>query len=178
MGRRTGHGRRPCPNRSWAKWPPGGLRAARASANLLPAEYAARYQQQFVDRLWMGGLGAVLGIYISGCADLFWGAASAEISIQQGRKPGRPISNDYTNAVRLKERIEVLQNQLHLKYAALDCFKAVSEKLPADLTLVSFQFQRGQKVALQGTAPPDQTTQITDYNEDMRKTQSGWPAAL
>ena len=51
----------------------------------------------------------------------------------------------------------------------MDCLRAVSEKLPADLTLISFQFTHGQKVALSGTAPVEMTTQITDYNEDLRK---------
>jgi hypothetical protein len=146
-------------------------RAARGEsrANLLPNEYAVRYKQQFVDRLWMGGLGAVLGVYILGVLVYFGALQVLKFQYHRVENQIAAISNDYTNAVRLKERIDVLQNQLHLKYAALDCFKAVSEKLPADLTLISFQFQRGQKVSLQGSAPSDQTTQITDYNEDLRR---------
>lgn len=146
-------------------------RAARGDTevNLLPTEFSQRYRQQFVDRLWMGGLGAVVAIYIAGV--LIYLAALQVLKFQYNRIETQVanISNDYTNAVKLRERIDVLQNQLHLKYAALDCFKAVAEKLPADLTLLSFQFQRGQKVVLQGTAPPDMTTQITDYNDDLRK---------
>src|SRR5437016_12031704 len=43
-------------------------RAARADSttNLLPAEFSARYQQQFIDRLWMGGLGALAVVYVFG----------------------------------------------------------------------------------------------------------------
>ena len=43
-------------------------RAARSGSegNLLPAEFSTRYQQQFVDRLWMRGLGAVVGLYMLG----------------------------------------------------------------------------------------------------------------
>jgi hypothetical protein len=138
-------------------------------ANLLPAEYAVRYQQQLVDRLWMGGLGAVLAVYILGVIIYLGAVQVIKFQCNQVENKVAEVSNDYTNAVRLKEKIEVLQNQLHLKYAALDCYKAVAEKLPADLALVSFQFQRGQKVVLSGTAPPDETTQITDFNDDMRK---------
>lgn len=148
-------------------------RAARgeSQANLLPQEFTSKYRQQFVDRLWMGGLGAVLGLYVIGV--LIYFVALQVVKYQTGSLESQvaAISTDYTNAVKLRERIDVLQNQLHLKYAALDSFKAVSEKLPADLTLISFQFQRGQKVVLQGTAPPEQTTQITDYNDDLRKTK-------
>jgi hypothetical protein len=146
-------------------------RAARgeSQANLLPPEFTARYKQQFVDRLWMGGLGAIVAVYILGVI-IYFGAVRV-LAFQTSRVEHQvaAISNDYTNAVKLRERIEVLQNQLDLKYAALDCFKAVAEKLPADLTLVSFQFQKGQKLVLQGTAPADQTTQVNDYNEDLRQ---------
>src|SRR5205823_2771445 len=43
-------------------------RAARAggTAGLLPAEFTLRYQQQFVDRLWMRGLLAVGVVYGAG----------------------------------------------------------------------------------------------------------------
>ena len=142
-----------------------------SNANLLPVEYGLRYKQQFVDRLWMGGLGAVIGVYIIGVM-AYLGALQV-LKFQTGRVEDQvmAISNQYTNAVRLRERIEVLQNQLHLKYAALDSFKAVSEKLPADLTLASFHLQRGQKLILSGTAPADQSTQINDYNEDLRNTK-------
>lgn len=146
-------------------------RAARgeSQANLLPSEFGARYRQQFVDRLWMGGLGAVLAVYILGVI-IYFGAVQV-LAFQTSRVEHQvaTISNDYTNAVKLRERLVVLQNQLDLKYAALDCFKAVAEKLPADLTLVSLQFQKGQRLVLQGTAPAEQTTQVNDYNQDLRQ---------
>jgi hypothetical protein len=150
-----------------------GAASGESQANLLPPEYSARYQQQLVDRLWMGGLGAVISIYILGL--IFYFAALQVRKFQLNRVEGQvtAISQQYTNAIRLKEQIDVLQNQLHLKYAALDCLKAVSDKLATDLNLVSFQFQRGQKLILSGTAPADQTgqstAQITDYNEELRK---------
>ena len=35
-----------------------------ATTNLLPPEFSARYHQQLVDRLWMRGLMAVVGVYL------------------------------------------------------------------------------------------------------------------
>src|SRR5207247_3098550 len=39
--------------------------AAERQPELLPAEYGARYQRQYVDRLWMRGLGAVVAVYLA-----------------------------------------------------------------------------------------------------------------
>lgn len=43
-------------------------RAARADerTNILPPEYLARYKSQFLDRLWLRGLGSVLALYVAG----------------------------------------------------------------------------------------------------------------
>jgi hypothetical protein len=156
----------------------GELAARRASrgetkVNLLPPEYAVRYRQQVVDRLWMGGLGAILAVYVVGVI-IYFGAVQV-LSYQQNNLESQiaAVANDYTNTVRLKERIEVLQNQLHLKYAALDSLHAVANSLPGDLTLTSFHFQRGQRVLLTGIAPSDQVSQLINYNDDLRKARVG-----
>jgi hypothetical protein len=46
---------------------------ANGTANLLPPEFATRYRQQFVDRLWMRGLGAVVVVYLIGVV-IYFGA--------------------------------------------------------------------------------------------------------
>jgi hypothetical protein len=90
----------------------------------------------------------------------------------RAQKEVAQLSASYTNTVKLKEQIDVLQNQLNLKYAALDSLRAASELLPTDLVLSQFNFQRGQKLALQGVAPQDQVEQLTRYNDDLRKASS------
>jgi hypothetical protein len=145
-------------------------RAARneTKANLLPSEFGARYQQQFIDRLWMSGLGAVLATYVLGVA-IYFGALQV-LLYQQHRveKQVTSISNQYTNAVKLKERVEVLQSQLNLKYAALESLRVASEELRGSLTLTHFHFQKGKKVFLEGTAPQEEVGEVTDYNSRLR----------
>jgi hypothetical protein len=145
-------------------------RAARCepTADLLPPDFAARYHQQYVDRLWMRGLGAVVAIYVVGVA--IYLVALQVLGYQDGRLKTQlaGIANTYTNVLRLKERVEVLQEQLDLKYAALDCFKVASENLPEDFSLVSLSFGKGRTLQLSGTAPPGHEGKVMDYNQAMR----------
>src|SRR5947199_8696235 len=114
--------------------------------NLLPAEYTARYRQQFIDRIWMRSLGAVLVLYIL-AVGVYFGFVSFS-KWQLGRVQGAiaAIGPVYTNAMQLRERVRVLQDQLDLQFAALECYKAVADYLPAELTLDSIQFDRGRKL--------------------------------
>ena len=146
-------------------------RAAKAGneGNLLPTEYSTRYHQQFVDRLWMRGLAAVVGLYLLGVlvyfARLQWelyrtNAVEATVA-EQG-----PI---YTNALQLKAKYQVLKDRQDLKFAALDCWKAVAERLPENITLDGYNFSEGKKLTLSGSAPADQTKSLLDFYSDICK---------
>jgi Tfp pilus assembly protein PilN len=143
--------------------------SAGAQANLLPAEFATRYQQQFVDRLWMRGLGAVVALYLAGVlvyfARLEWELYGTRAVEQMVAERG-PV---YTNALQLKAKYEVLTTREDLKFAALDCWKAVAELLPDGVTLDGFNFVNGEKLTLNGTAPSDQTKRLLDFDSDIRK---------
>lgn len=138
------------------------------SANLLPTEFSTKYRQQFIDRLWMGGLGAVIGVYAFGV--MIYIAALQVYSFRQTQVEEQVgfLAQTYTNVLQLREQVEVLQDQLNLKYAALDCWKVASELLPEDFTLTWLVLSRGQTLQLQGTAPPDQAGKVTEYNEAIR----------
>lgn len=138
-------------------------------ANLLPTEFGTRYHQQFVDRLWMTGLGAVLGAYLIGVLVYFGALQMLKFKQYQVEKQVANLSADYTNAVKLKARGEVLQNQLNLKYAALDCLRVASERLLGGLTLTHFSFAKGQSLRLEGVAEKADEDKILEYNLALRK---------
>jgi hypothetical protein len=151
-----------------------GHSAARAaqdgmSGNLLPPEHAARYRQKFVDGLWMKSLGAALVIYLLGV--LLYFATLEFFRYQQTNvaQQAADLGIAYTNTLKLKAQAELLQDQVTLRFAALDCWKAASELLPADLTLTSFSFSRGRAVGLFGFGPADAADKVTDYNDALRK---------
>jgi hypothetical protein len=146
-------------------------RAAQSGAegNLLPAEFSTRYHQQFVDRLWMRSLGAVVVLYVLGVLiyfarlelELYRTGAVEELAAKQG-----PI---YTNALQSKAKFQVLKDRQDLKFAALDCWKVVAELLPDGVTLDGYTFSEGKRLTLSGTAPADQTKQLLDFDADIRK---------
>jgi hypothetical protein len=146
-------------------------RAAKASprSNLLPAEFSTRYHQQFVDRLWLRGLIGVGVVYAVGVIIYICAVNVLAYHTHGVERQASAFSGGYTNTLRLKARYEVLKGRQELKYAALDCWKIVAEQLPPGLSLQRLSFADGQKLALNGTAPPDQITKITDFSDAMRK---------
>jgi hypothetical protein len=146
-------------------------RAAQAGseANLLPAEFSTRYHQQFVDRLWMRGLGAVVVLYLVGVLVYF---ARLEVELYRTHAVEDQVANQgpiYTNAIQLRDRYRVLKDREELKYAALDCWKTVAELLPDGVTLEGYSFSDGKKLTLSGSAPADQVKRLLDFDADIRK---------
>jgi hypothetical protein len=149
-------------------------RAAAASdgANLLPAEFSARYHEQLVDRLWLRGLGAVGVLYAVGVAIYFCAVGVLNYRTQGVERQVAALSGTYTNAIQLKARYAVLKERQELKYAALDCWKVVAERLPEGLTLQRLSFADGRKLTLNGTATSSQLSLLSDqFYDGVRKAE-------
>ncbi len=139
-------------------------RAAAASGrvNLLPAEFSTRYHQQFVDRLWLRGLGAAGVLYAVGVVIYFCAVGVLSYHTQGVEGQAAALSGSYTNAIQLKARYGVLKERQELKYAALDCWKVVAEQLPEGISLQRFSFAEGSKLSLNGTCESKQIDLITE----------------
>jgi hypothetical protein len=143
--------------------------ASRARANLVPPERAVRYRQEFIDRLWMRALGMLGLVYLLGVLGYF--AALQVLGYQKDRVEQQAgfAAGAYTNALQLRDKVQILQEQVNLKFAALDCLKAAAEALPVELTLNQLTFTRGKKLGLFGTVPADQQSKVYSYNEALTK---------
>jgi hypothetical protein len=147
-------------------------RAAQAElqGNLLPAEFSIRYQQQFVDRLWMRGLAGVVVLYVVGVMIYGIAVGFATLRTQAVEKDAAQLSLSYTNALELKARCQVLKDRSELKFAALDCYQKVAELLPTDATLDGLNFSEGRRLTLNGTVPTDKVAQLlNDFEPAIRK---------
>jgi|SRR6266850_3616546 len=137
--------------------------------NLLPPEYTSRYRQQFIDRIWMRSLGAMLMLYVLGVGVYFGFVSYGKWKLSRVRDRIAAIAPVYTNTMQLRERVRVLQDQIDLQFAALDCYKAIADALPTELTLESFQFDgRQRKLSIFGTASDDDTGKVQDFNQAFR----------
>ncbi len=146
-------------------------RAARADsrANMLPAEYTARYHSQFVDRLWMRGLGSVLALYVVAVMIYFPALTFQSSKADNLDVQAHAMSVQYTNTLKLKKQLQILQDRQALKYASLDCWRIAAELLPDGFTVESMEFRNGKTFSLHGTAPADKGRQAAEFGDALRK---------
>ena len=143
--------------------------AASSRVNLLPSEFTAHYHQQFVDRLWLHGLGYAGVLYafslvIYFCAVGFLGYRTGNLEARVAT-----LGGSYTNSLQLAAQYNVLSEREQLKYAALECWKRVSEQLPPSITLQRFSLADGQRLSLSGTTTEDQVDTIFSFYTAMQK---------
>ena len=138
---------------------------AEPGAALLPPEFATRYHQQFVDRLWVRGLAAAgvmyaIGVVIYFCATYFLSLQTVKVEQQAAQ-----LAGSYTNALELKARYGVLKQREALKYAALDCWEIAAENMPRGLSLQRSSFADGERYTLSGVCPSVEISQISDQGK-------------
>jgi hypothetical protein len=147
--------------------------ASDPKVNLLPAEFLTRYQQQFVDRLWMRGLFAVGAIYMVGVLIYFMMLGVQNYRVGRLDAQIQALGPTYTNTIKLKEQARVLKDRSDLKFAALECWRSVAELMPETARLDSFNFSDGRKLTLNGSAPKADVQQSMDFSSQLRKARVG-----
>jgi hypothetical protein len=147
-------------------------RAAQSNpaVSLLPFEYLNRYQQQFVDRLWMRLVGVVLGVYVIGVAIYLVALGFVSHQAQAVEDRVTELGQSYTNAIVLRDKAAVLREREDLKYAALECWNAAATLMTNEnITLDSLDFADGQRFRLNGTAPATMAQELLNFEAAMHK---------
>jgi hypothetical protein len=78
-----------------------------------------------------------IGVVIYFCATAVLGFQTGKVEEQVAA-----ISGSYTNVLQLKARYEVLKERQDLKYAALDCWKLVAERIARGYFPATLQLRR------------------------------------
>jgi len=150
--------------------------AVSTSIGLLPPEHSARHRQSFVDRLWLHGLLYLALAYLAGLAVYFSCVGWQDYQTEGVEAKVRGLAQSYTNSLEVRARYLVLQDRDNLKFAALDCWRLVAEKLPEGLTIQRFAFADGQTLSLSGNVPAAEVQKIIDFEKTLRKaTLNGKP---
>jgi len=140
--------------------------------NLLPPEYTARYHQRFNERLIMQALGAMLVAYILIVSAYIGWTLLEKFRYGQRAEQVAKLGIEYTNTMQLKEHVRVLQDQVDLQYAALECYNAVADFLPPELTVGTINFDHGKTLNLNGTGGADDRVKVLDFMESLRKIEA------
>ena len=144
-----------------------------SAADLLPKDRRLRYRQQYIDGMWMKGLGAMILVYIFGILIYFvaleWKRNESLNLITQVRS----TANQYTNVLEMEARLAILQEQEDLRFSALDCLRVIAEELPTELTLNSFRFYQGETLTLNGSVPSADSQKVSEYHLALINTKIG-----
>ena len=147
-----------------------------APASLIPEEVRVRQRSQYIDSLWVKGLTALAMTYLAGVFVYLAVLTFKKSSVETLRDETRAMALQYTNTLQLKARVKVLQEQVALRFAALDCWNAVVDKLPEALTLVQLDFKNGRTLIINGNASEADRGEVTRFNDLLRAaTQEGKP---
>ncbi len=142
-----------------------------ASSTLMPAEWALTQRQKFIDRLWLNGLGALGVAYLIFLFGFLIWLNFRKYQLDDLRSEVAAMGINYTNTLQLKAQVSILEEQVALRYAALDAWQAVVNALPAELTLTQLDFQRGRTLQLAGTVTPESTSEVTQFNSELKRAQ-------
>lgn len=149
-------------------------RACRADgrAGLLPAEHAARYRQQYVDKLWMQSIFGVVACYLF--AVLIYFAIVAVKGYQRDTMHDLEVAQgvNYTNTLKLRDQVRVLQEQINLQFSALNCYLAVATNLPPELSLDNLNFEKGMKLVIAGSGSAEAAPRVHTFLAALQKAQN------
>jgi len=140
-----------------------------STGSLVPLDSLARQRQLFVDGLWIRGLGTIGMAYLVLVFVYMATLTARKMQLDGEQSKASGLARQYTNTLQLKAQLGILQDQISLKYAALDCWRSAVESLPEKLTLSSLDFSHGKTLRLSGTVPGDSTEQVTQFNSELQK---------
>ena len=140
-----------------------------APRSLVPEDIALSRRHEFIDGLWIRALSVAAVMYLAFVFCFMVALKVQEYRLDTLRDEGNAIAGSYTNALQTKAQVAILQDQVALRFAALDAWRAAVEALPETLNLTQLDFTRGRALELTGTVNADNTAEVTKYNSELKK---------
>ena len=161
--------------------------AARATApGLMIDEYRTRNRQRFLDGLWMEGIKGVVALMLLGLLGFYGYGSMLEGTLEEKQQQVTVKSNLFNKALLLKAKVETLEKQKALKYAALESWSKVATGLPGEMKFTELRFMSSRSVdgrtsrelRITGSADAGKATLVDDYQQALARMESGEGKAL
>ena len=161
--------------------------ASRTTApGLMIEEYRTRNRQRFLDGLWMEGIKGVVALMLLGLLGFYAYGSWLQRDLENLKQEVKEKGADYTKALLLKAKVETLEKQKALKYAALVAWGKVATGLPGELKFTELKFESsraldgntGRTLRITGAADAGKATLIDDYQEALTQMESAEGKAL
>ncbi len=151
------------------------------SSGLMIEEYRIRNRQRFLDGLWMDGIKGVVAFMLLGLLGFYVYGSTLQGTLDEKQQLVTVKSNLYNKALLLKAKVETLEKQKALKFAALDAWYKVVTGLPAELKFkqLSFSSERtlegktSRTLLINGEVGLDNEAMIDTYHEALTRLEGG-----
>ena len=161
--------------------------AARTTApGLMLEDYSARNRQRFQDGLWMQGIKGAVALMLMGLLGFYVYGSMLQSTLEDKNNLVTVQTNLFTKALSLKAKVETLEKQKALKYAALEAWHKVSTGLPGELKFTELAFassrtldgNTSRELRISGAADAGKATLIDDYQEALTRMERSDGKAL
>lgn len=142
-----------------------------SATSLVPADITKQRRDKFIDTLWIKGLGTAGLAYLAFVFCYMIALKIQEYRLDNVRGEANGMAQTYTNVLQLKAQVTVLQDQVGLRYAALDAWRSAVERLPEALTMSQLDFSHGRTLELNGSVPNENTADVTKFNSELKKVE-------
>ena len=152
--------------------------ASRTTApGLMIEDYSLRNRQRYQDSLWMEGVKGAIAIMLMGLLGFFVYGSMLQSTLDDKINLVTAQTNLFTEALSLKAKVETLEKQKALKYAALQAWAKVSTGLPGDLKFTELAFassrsldgNTSRELRISGAAEAEKVKLIDDYQEALTR---------
>jgi len=160
---------------------------ARTTApGLMLEDYSARNRQRFQDGLWMQGIKGAVALMLMGLLGFYVYGSMLQSTLEDKNNLVTVQTNLFTKALSLKAKVETLEKQKALKYAALEAWYKVSTGLPGELKFTELAFassrtldgNTSRELRISGAADAGKATLIDDYQEALTRMERSDGKAL
>ena len=140
-------------------------------ANLLPPEYRDRFHRDDVDRVWLNVAGATLLFYGLFVVLYFYLLGNVREDQRDAKMELRKLKREHNGMALEEERFLKKREYDDLRKKALQCMQAVATTLPADMQLLTMNFndrkESNQNLSITGSVPTDLDQLVATFKDGM-----------